>query len=393
MLSILRQQWLRRALHLFVLGGALAALVSATARAEDAGAATRRTMREVYDALAYLLPLSVRNADQSSTWDRELIDGKLATLTGAAAVLVAHAGQREEEFKYLARSFESTVQDIVASFHEQWPSYAYFSLMELTQHCVACHSRLPAAAQSEFGERLLARMDVSQFEARELADLYVATRQFDSALATLEKKLMNPAEAAAELDRTGVLVDYLNVALAVASDAQRAQQLLAAFAERADAPFYLERRIGEWRRHLTALAPLLDAEPTLAAARTVFAEADGLTRAPLGRERAIHDLVTANVLHRYLALDPTATGADIADAYYMLGVIALRTVEPKYSVPMMESMFAAAVRADPRGPRAKEAYALLEEFGYVGDTPLADPEQSQRLIDMAALRKLIDGND
>lgn len=377
--------WARRA----ILCAVLALMGAAPAPATDP-AATRRTMDEVYEALAYLLPLSVREPGRSSPYDRELIDAKLASLTGSAAVLVAHSGAREEEFRYLARSFQATVEDIVTSFAEQWPPYAYFSLMELTQHCVACHSRLPAEGRHGFGERLLARMDVAQLEPREVSDLYVATRQFDSALGVLEKKILAPDEDAVELDRSGVLVDYLNVALAVASDAGRADRLLADFAARPDLPYYLARRIAAWRASLASLAPQLTAEPTYDAARRIFADAGSLTRAPQGREQAIHDLTVANLLHRYLAGKPLQSGPEVADAYYMLGIVALRTVEPKYSVPMMESLFASAVRADPHGPRAAESYALLEEFGYIGDTPLADGAGSQRIIDMARLRALLD---
>ena len=67
---------------------------------------------------------------------------------------------------------------------------------------------------------------------------------------------------------------------------------------------------------------------------------------------------------------------------------ALRTMEPKYSVPEMEILFASAIKADPQGPYAKPSYVLLEEFGYVRDMPLARVEASSKLIDMGELRRL-----
>src|SRR5690606_31156100 len=113
-------------------------------------------------------------------------------------------------------------------------------------------------------------------------------------------KLLSPEEEAIELDRAGVLVDYLNVALAVASDAERADRLLAAFAERPDLPRFLARRVAGWRASLASLAPQLTAAPTYAAARRIFEEGSALVRAPQGRAQAIHDLTVANLLHRYL---------------------------------------------------------------------------------------------
>lgn len=360
------------------------------AAADDTGdTTTREVMHRVFDAIAYLLPLSVRDAEQATSWDRELIDAKLASLQEASDALVAHAQGKDDEFRYLARSFDATTRDIASSFRESWPSYAYFSLMELTQHCVACHSRLPSDAQAAFGQRLMARVDTADFDPSELAQLYVATRQFDAAEKILERKLMSPKEDAIDLDNAGVLLDYLDLALVVRQDSARANALLDKFAARPDAPHYLQARIAGWQASLRELAPLLAAAPSLEAARELFVTADGLTRAPRGRERAIHDLIAASQLQRYIAAHAGESGENIAEAYYMLGIIALRTIEPKYSVPEMEVLFASAIRAAPQGPRAREAYNLLEEFGYWRDLHLARAGDDSSIIDMNALRKLV----
>lgn len=381
MLRRFQRPWLFVAVALLGAGRVVAA--------EAGDAATREVMHKVFDAIAYLLPLSVRDAEQASSWDRELIDAKLATLGAASDALVAHAKGKDEEFRYLARSFDETSREIVSSFRETWPSYAYFSLMELTQHCVACHSRLPSDAQAAFGQRLMSRIDTADFDSSELAQLYVATRQFDAAEKVLERKLLSPKEDAIDLDNAGVLLDYLNLALVVRHDSERAKALLGKFAARPDVPHYLADRIDAWQASLTALAPVLKGEPLLAKAHELFETADSLTRAPRGRERAIHDLIAASLLQRYIAAQPVATGEGVADAYFMLGIIALRTTEPKYSVPEMEGLFASAIRAAPKGPHAREAYDLLEEFGYWRDLHLARAGDDSSIIDMNALRKLV----
>lgn len=371
------------------------ALGSAQVHAADTApptteATTREVMHRVFDAIAYLLPLSVRDAERATSWDRELIDDKLKVLQQASDELVANAQGKDAEFRLLARSFDETTRDITNSFRETWPSYAYFSLMELTQHCVACHSRLPSAAQAVFGQRLMARIDTADFDPSELAQLHVATRQFDAAEGVLERKLLSPKEDAIDLDNAGVLLDYLNIVLVVRQDAKRASALLTRFADRPDAPRYLRERLATWQQNLKTLAPVLTAEPSLAAAHELFTQADGMTRAPRGRERAIHDLVAASQLQRYIAQHPDASGNEIADAYYMLGIIALRTIEPKYSVPEMELLFASSIRAAPQGPHARESYNLLEEFGYWRDLHLARAGDASTIIDMNELRTLLD---
>lgn len=372
-------------LMLMVLG-----LVPLGARAEaKPDAATRDIMHQVFDAIAYLLPLSVRPEGKASHWDQELIDKKLGALESASDALAAHAAAGDQAFSGLAKSFKSSSHEIASGFRDAWPSYAYFSLMELTQHCVACHGRLPAEAQVNFGQRLLARIDTAGFDESELAQLYVATRQFDAALSVLEHKLLNPGgSSGVDLDNGGILIDYLEVALVVLRDPARARAMLDKFAAREDVPRYLSTRLEAWRNSLNTLAPTLAGPASLPAARGLFTTADSLTRAPRGRARAIHDLVAMSLLERYVAAGQGAA-EEMSEAWYMLGVIALRSVEPKYSVPEMEILLAAAVRAAPHGTHAAEAYALLEEFGYWRDQPLSGEAAKDSPIDMAGLRALM----
>ena len=352
-------------------------------------AETAELMQEVFDAIAYLLPLSLRDPALGGQWDRELVEQKLTVLEQATAGLVAHTRAEDPVSRDLARAFDTNTRDIAQAFREQWPGYAWFSLMGLTQHCAACHARLPAKDAGNFGQRLLARIDTRTFDESEVAHLLVATRDFDAALGTLERKLMKETSSPIELDDAGVLVDYLDVALVVRQDPKRADALLERFQGRADLPFYLAQRIAAWRASLTRYGGLLTGPASLSEARELFLAADGLTRAPRGKARAIHDLIAASILQRVIHGTPPPEGEALAEAWYMLGVIALRTTEPRYSVPDMELNLAAAVRAAPHGPYAREAFALIEEFGYWKDRPLSRAGTEQTLIDMAALRRLL----
>ena len=124
-MKIRRGQRMQRIIGRTLAGSALGiSLALAVAPAPRAEPATRDIMHGVFDAIAYLLPLSVRDAESTSEWDRELIDGKLEVLRESSAALVAHTKKQTPEFAFLARSFDETVHDIDASFREEWPSYA-----------------------------------------------------------------------------------------------------------------------------------------------------------------------------------------------------------------------------------------------------------------------------
>lgn len=367
----------------------LAASLNAPA-AESTGA----IMRDVYDAIAYLLPLSVRDPDGATPWDKPLIEAKLEVLTSAAGTLVEHAEAKDAEFGLLARSFERLVSDTAASFRQEWPDYAYYSLLELTDHCVACHARLPADSQPLFGERLMARMNLEALAPEAHARLYVATRRFDAALALFEQQLLDPTLDPIEADYRGLMIEYLRIALSTgaAANLDRVKQFIDDYRKRSDLPYYIEYRLDHWRHAATRLTSSVEGTPSLKRAVQIFDHSSKVTLAPGSRLRAVEDFIAARLLRLHLVNHPELSGNELAEIYYRLAIVALRTAEPEPAVPELEVLLVATIQAAPQGPHASEAYALLEEFGYVQDEHLARQDSSNLLIDMPALKQLIDAN-
>ena len=364
-------------------------MLSTVMQSAVAAEQTASIMHKVYDAIAYLLPLSVRDADLKTEWDKELIEEKLQILTAASGTLVKHADEEDAEFRLLARSFDRLVQDINVSFRAQWPDYAYYSLMELTDHCVACHSRLPSQSQDLFGQRLMARVKADSIEPESRSLLFIATRQFDAALALFEQQLADPSIDPIEADYRGIMLRYLRLAISTGGSNERVIKFIDTYAARPDLPYYLAHRLQHWRAALTTLAPSMDAAPDLASARRIFDQATALTLAPNNRLRAVEDLVAARIMRTYLQAHPKASATERGEIYYKLGVVALRTSEPEPAVPELEMLMAAAIQSDPHGPYAKDAYGILEEYGYVHDEHLAKQTESRVMIDMAALKKQV----
>ncbi len=375
-----------RGIRLSVLIAMALAILPANSFGEESTAAI---MHEVYDAISYLLPLSLRDPTEGTIWDHSLINDKLQTLKKASTALKQHTADQDKELQHLAKSFDELTNDAHKSFSNEWPEFAYFSMMDLVQHCVACHSRLPAPSQL-FGQRLLARMDIREIPPADVIKIYVAVRQFDTALRSIEQTLMNPDLHPITADYGSLMVDYLQVAISAKRSAVTAEEFLRRYLTRGDLPFYLKRRIEFWLATLDEFSDDITTKPKLATAAAIFYAADGLSRGPGNRVRAVHDIIAASIIRNYLSSFPKPSVEELGEAYYMLGVIALRTLEPKSSVPEMELLFAASINADPDGRYALEAYALIEEYGYVREEHLAAKHVSQTLIDMSALRALID---
>ena len=255
----------------------------------------------MYDAIAYLLPLSLRDPADSTIWDGGLIEDKLQTLDSASATLKQHADEEEQEFRYLARSFDELTKDVRKAFSDEWPEFAYFSMMDLVQHCVACHSRLAAPSQSLFGQRLIARMDTRELPPADVVKLYVAVRQFDAALRAIEKILMDPGLHPIEADYSSLTVDYLSIAIAAKRSPGTAESFLRRYLARPDLPFYLRRRIEFWIASLKDFSDELEATPNLKTAKSIFHAADDLSRGPGNRVRAVHDITAASIVRSYLS--------------------------------------------------------------------------------------------
>ncbi|MFT4585100.1 MAG: hypothetical protein ACI915_004970 [Gammaproteobacteria bacterium] len=346
-------------------------------------------MRRVYDSIAYLLPLSLRDPAQGTEWDQALITDKLEVLKNASSALKQHSAGQEEEFHHLAGSFDDLSKNLTTAFSKQWPEFAYFSLMDLVEHCVACHSRLPTQSQALFGERLIARMDTRELPPAEVVKLFVAVRHFDAALRLIEKTLMDPKLTPLEADTSGLLVQYLQITIGARRSPGTAQKFLQRYLARGDLPFYLEHRIDFWLSSIEELTGRLAEPPKLEIARKIFYHADPLSRGPGNRLRAVHDITAASIIRAYLAQPGPHNATELGEAYYILGVVALRTLDAKFAVPEMELLLASSIRAEPTGKHARESYALIEEYGFIRGEPLGDASSTQTVVDMSALRDLI----
>jgi len=349
-------------------------------------------MHKAFDALSYLLPLSLAGQGGDAKTNFSLLEEKLKQLVESSDRLDEHAKGRDAEFKSIARSFDATVKQVDQAFRNERPQDALFLLMDLTQNCVACHSRLPSAASFPFGQRLMARINVDTMDRRDVAQLYVATRQFDGALKILEEVVVDNDVTPIDLDIDGTLVDFIDISISVKRDFVPIRTMLDKLQVRPDLPFYMNRHAEAWRKSMDSLEEEMSATPSVARARELFNKATHMSAAPAGRERIVHDLLAASMLRRLVDQRGVTTGIPnelLAEAYYLLSIIELRTINPNPTVPQMEFLLEAAIRSDPDGLFAKRAYALLEEYSYFSYEGVPWFGTDEPMIKMGELRSMI----
>ena len=346
--------------------------------------ATRATMRQIVDSLAFVLPLSLSDEPFADPAQHQAILAALDALAKNGAELEGHVQGRDLGFAFLSRSLARDTREIRDRYAAGHVAEARFLLLEVSDHCAACHSRLPDDREHPIGRRLVDDPRVAALDLDQRVELDVATRQFDRALAGYETLFADPALSPAELDLQGHVDGYLEVVIRVQNDPERALRTFTALAKRKDLPATLRENVGVWIATLRDLKGRSFTGSPLSEARKLIAEAQDSSRYPDDRGALVTYLVASGLLNRFTTT-PGVSSADLGEACYLLGVIESR-IGRSFWLSQTEFYLEQAILLAPQRPFANDAYELLEEFlvsGYTGsegsDVP---PELRARLDDL-----------
>jgi hypothetical protein len=351
---------------------------------------TRARMAEIFAAMRFLLPLSLDAEKFEDALQRERVEQALALLDGSAASLAEHGRGQEVPFAHLSRALAIDARDIHVRYQQGHAREARYLVQTLTETCVACHSRLPAASDAPRSEAFVAEIATQDLRAAQRAKLAYATRQFDDAEALYEAVLVDPAVSATDIDLDGHLDDYLELEIRVRQDPARAARTLARFGARKDLSPALRGEVTHWRAALQQLAARGAVAAPLQVARAEVAQAEAGRPEHVERESLVEYLDASALLHRSVAADGAST-AQQADAYLLLGTIETR-IGRSFWLSQAEAYLETAIRLAPGKPVARDAYALLEDYltaGYSGSGGTNLPPDVQQKLQL--LRGISEG--
>lgn len=379
---------------LLLLGSLAAAAQSpapGTPEAPDAKAAerdaTRATMRDIFESIRVLLPLSVRTDAFAAPENRATVERALVALEQNADALAAHARSDDPARRHLGGSLSTDAGQALLLYRSEQFEEAAFQVQQTTENCVACHTKLRGAGNTPVARHFVDKSALRGLPLAERARLEVATRLFDEAAASYEKLLASPKLHAGDL--VGPLGDYLTLMVRVENDYERARKTLDRFARRPDLWRHLRSDVEQWSRALRVLEPYRELAPDLASARALIDRARQLQTVPADRGGWIHYLVASSLLQRFLALPPDSP-RDAAEAYYLLGLCETHIGDRQW-VSQADLYLESAIRLAPKEPFAAEAYVLLEEdtlVGYTGSSGANLPESVAKHLE--ELRVLVD---
>ncbi len=356
------------------------------ASAAAAATSTRATMRQIYEALAVVFPLSLDFSAFEDPSRRSEIHQALRLLSLGADKLATHGEALGPTHAYLRRSLAADAYDALERYEQGRLDSTRFLLQEMTGACFACHSKLPAEKQFDMGARFTQESHVRRLSLAQRARLEVATRQFESALGTYEQ-LFNEYPLDASRANLGLAIEeYLKIAIRVQADFDRPLATLEQLESRADVPPYLREEIAVWSDALRELKQRERSGSLLEQARALVQAAERRADYPMDPQGLVHYMLASSLLNRYL--DSEHHDSQSAEAFYLLGV-AESHFSSSYWLAETEFFLEQAIRLEPGTTLARRAYSALEEHvvaAYSGSAGVQVPEDVR--MHLTELREL-----
>jgi tetratricopeptide (TPR) repeat protein len=338
----------------------------------------RRAMADVFQAMRVLLPLSLSAEGFDDPDDDQRVKAALDRLDRASVELSQHGASEDVAFAHLSRSLAIDARDVRLRYDGGHRNEARYLVQTLAETCVACHSRLPGT-DAPRSDAFVSDIDVLELPVARRAKLAYATRQFETALDLYESVLASDELPANDIDLGGHLDDYLELAIRVQRDPDRAAAALTDFARREDLSEALRQEVAAWLAALAKVSGTDAAASPIEAARTLVDVRDD--ELENDRRLLVEYLEASGLLHR--ALEGPLSADERAQAYYLLGVIEAR-IGQSFWLSEAEAYLETAIRMAPGKPVALDAYDQLHDYlvtGYSGSGGEQVPPDIQTKLD------------
>ena len=263
----------------------------------------------------------------------------------------------------VAGRLETDLADALSAFKADNREYARYKLKRLSRNCFQCHSQ--GSKGPEFGAFNL-RINEANLKPMELAEIFVATRQFDRALESMQTIV--ESKSVAQEDRFAyqrAVRNYLAIAVRVKGDPKLAQGLVEKLRANPNAAEYLKDDAVHWGRSLDAWAmeSKRGKQDKFQKALRLVTQARKLQEYPFDGGADVLYLRATALLHEYL--ETTHEKQKMSEAMYHLG----RCYEVLSDIGqwfLQDTYYEACVRNTPKTEIAKRCFQRYEFSVFAG---------------------------
>lgn len=369
-------------------------LLAAAAFATNADWADK--MRKLFGAFASLAPYIYSTTAFENPLNKTAITEEIANFQKLAHTVHMKANDPKQSgdpsLYMISGQLNQDVSEALEAFRADNREYARYKLKRVSRNCFQCHSRTDQGP--EFSAFNL-KINEANLKPLELAEVYVATRQFDRALETMLQVVENKNAAMGDrFEYQKIVKSYLALAVRVKEDPKLALGLVDKVLANPHVAEYLKDDVAAWRKSIDAWMqePKRSRKGGFDRALQLIAKARTAQEYPLdGRADVLYLRATA-MLHGFLET-AKASKEKKSEAMYHLG----RCYEVLGDVgqwTLQDTYFEACVRNAPQtkiAQRCFNRYQFSMIVGYSGTGGIFLPESERQKIE--ELRKLAYGEE
>lgn len=369
------------------ISGVFALFLAATALAQQV---TQSIMDSIFADISEVLPLSFNRQKFADPARRSKIEEHLTRLAANATRLQQHGASQDRAFEFVALSLARDAKTALRRYKAGHLDDARFTLHNMTDNCIACHSSLPEGRKFPNATRFFANINANELPPLERAQLLIVSRQFDQALDSMEQQFMAKDMDPALVPILGSFTDYIKLSITVKSDFERPKKVINYLLSRPTTPVHVRRQLQRWLTSLNDIPKTKPFDnPTLKTAKELIEQGRKMMDFARDRDGLIYYVTADAVLQRFVRAQPDG-GPAVAEAYYLLGSTS-SMLEHSFWITRSDFYYETAIRLAPGAPFAPKALAQLEEsliLGYTGSSGTHVPDDVELLL--AELRSLIE---
>ncbi|MCB0407332.1 MAG: hypothetical protein KDD34_03950 [Bdellovibrionales bacterium] len=240
--------------------------------------------------------------------------------------------------------------------------YAKGVMKTVMGHCFRCHSMTTAGSQAKWEVSNFSGLSLNPLEK---AELLVATRKYEEATHLLEKALVDDQFMLnLPFDYEAALRRYLVITVRLKPNPQRAIETFEKVLEKKNLPYYLSRKIDQWRAALREWSRSSSKNQfSLSEARRLLKKAQ--TKQSFSKDQAadVEYLRATEVLHQLLLSKRTSD--EKANIYYLLGEVYEVLDELGYW-SLHETYYESCISEKPHSHLSSQCFHRLQESIYLG---------------------------
>lgn len=361
---------------------------------EPQGASWSQNMQGLAGEVKDLLPYLYDRAAFEAPENRERVQNFLNNFAQGAHKIDTEMAKGlagdDPMVSYSLENLSGDLQRASASYGRGQFEYARYVTKSSLNHCFRCHSVTQAGASAAWDLETVQDLKLAPLEK---ADLLVATRKYDKALAFLEQ-LLNSNQFLKErpFDYESALRHYLALMIRVQNNPARALEEMKRISKNPETPHYISEQLGGWIQSLERwskekASPKKSAKGVLRLATERFQQARRIQRFEKDHAGDVEFLRVTSILHE--GLRHLKSEEDQAQALFLLGN-AYEVLDELGSWNLHETYYEMCVRRAPRAAVARKCINRLEAsifMGYSGSAGTNIPMEERERVE--SLKRLV----